>query len=210
MQEYNRQYWEGMYEMPVDELPWEIKEAPSELHEYIENNRVPGGRALDAGCGTGNFSVYLAKNGFTVTGVDYSEKALAIAEERNKEIQLPITYLRVDLTELSSVLPETKFDLILDYKVAHHLTPERLNSYASQCVELLKPGGRMLLVCYSDEDVDAVGGQSAVGKFGNEMFYRSADEIRAIFADLRGVDYKKVMLGKRLNHAGHCFVFEKS
>jgi 2-polyprenyl-3-methyl-5-hydroxy-6-metoxy-1,4-benzoquinol methylase len=81
MQEFNRDYWEKMYEMPLEELPWEIKEAPRELKAYIEANKGEGGSALDAGCGTGNFSVYLAKNGYTVTGVDYSEKALTIARK---------------------------------------------------------------------------------------------------------------------------------
>lgn len=210
MSEYNRQYWEGMYEMPLNELPWEIKEAPSELREYIENNRVVGGRALDAGCGTGNFSVYLAQNGFEVVEVDYSEKALTIARQNNESQQLPIRYVRADLTELTAALPDEQFDLILDYKVAHHLTTDRLKTYVTQCVELLKAGGRIVLICYSDKDVDAAGRGSAIGQFGNEMLYRNVDEIREIYNGLREIEYREVMLGKRLNHAGHKFVFEKT
>lgn len=210
MDEYNRKYWEDMYGTSIDDLPWEIKEAPSELRECIESNRVEGGRALDAGCGTGNFSVFLAKNGFDVTGVDYSEKAIAVAKERNKDAKLPITYLRADLARLKEALPDSQFDLILDYKVAHHLPADKLRAYIEQCLHLLKTGGRILLICYSDKDTDAAGSQSAIGKFGNEMFYRSADEIREFYKPFKEVSYKEVMLGKRLNHAGHCFVFEKN
>jgi 2-polyprenyl-3-methyl-5-hydroxy-6-metoxy-1,4-benzoquinol methylase len=210
MQEHNRQYWEGMYEMPLDELPWEIKEAPQELRAYVEANSVPGGKALDAGCGTGNFSVYLARNGYQVVGVDYSEKALAIARENNKQQRLRITYIRADLTELAGALPDERFDLILDYKVAHHLTAENLATYAAQCTAILKDGGRILLICYSDKDIDAAGRSSATGQFGNEMFYRSADEIREFYKGLKEVEHEEVMLGKRLNHAGHKFVFEKA
>jgi 2-polyprenyl-3-methyl-5-hydroxy-6-metoxy-1,4-benzoquinol methylase len=209
MPEYNRQYWEDMYEMPLEELPWEIKEAPAELREYVGANKVAGGEALDAGCGTGNFSVYLAQNGFAVTGVDYSKKAIDIAKERNQEAQLPIKYLRADLTDVANALRGKQFDLILDYKVAHHLPDEQLKSYVSGCMNLLKPGGRILLICYSDKDKDAAGHHAATGKFGNEMFYRSATEIREIYKNLQEVSYRQVMLGKRLNHAGHCFVFEK-
>lgn len=209
MQEYNRQYWEEMYETPIDDLPWEIKEAPSELREYVKANRVEGGHALDAGCGTGNFSLFLANNGFEVTGVDYSEKAIAVAKERSKEARTPVRYVRADLTRLDEALPDFQFDLILDYKVSHHLPADKLRIYIEQCEELLKRGGRILLICYSDNDTDAAGDQSAVGKFGNEMFYRSADEIREFYKSFREVSYKEVMLGKRLNHAGHCFVFEK-
>jgi 2-polyprenyl-3-methyl-5-hydroxy-6-metoxy-1,4-benzoquinol methylase len=209
MPDYNRQYWEDMYEMPLAELPWEIKEAPAELREYIEANKIAGGEALDAGCGTGNFSVYLAQNGFAVTGVDYSEKAIAIAKERSEAADLPVNYLRADLTDMANVLRGKQFDLILDYKVAHHLPDEQLKTYVSGCISLLKLRGRILLICYSDKDKDAAGHHAATGKFGKEMFYRSANEIRKIYKNLREISYRHVMLGKRLTHAGYCFVFEK-
>jgi 2-polyprenyl-3-methyl-5-hydroxy-6-metoxy-1,4-benzoquinol methylase len=209
MQEYNRQYWEEMYGMPTSELPWEITEAPAELREYMEANRVKGGWALDAGCGTGNFSVFLAKNGFRVVGVDYSQKAIEIAKERNLQARLPITYVRADLTHLNEAVPASQFDFILDYKVAHHLPADKLAVYVGQCLELLKPGSKILLICYSDKDIDAAGSTSAIGKFGNEMFYRTAAEIREVYKAFKEISYKEVMLGKRLNHAGHCFVFEK-
>lgn len=209
MQEINRDYWEKMYEMPLEELPWEIKEAPQELKAYIEANRSEGGSALDAGCGTGNFSVYLAKNGYTVTGIDYSDKALAIARKNNEEFMLPITYIRADLTDLEGAVGGLSYDLILDYKVSHHLSVERLKGYVAQCARVLKPKGRILLVCYSDKDTDAEGKGSAIGKFGNEMYYRTAEEIRELYSGFKEVECHQVMLGKHLNHAGYCFVFEK-
>ncbi len=210
MQELNRDYWEKMYEMPLEELPWEIKEAPQELKAYIETSKSSGGTALDAGCGTGNFSVYLAKNGYSVTGVDYSEKALTIARKNNEELKLPITYIHTDLTELEKAVAGTTYDLILDYKVSHHLSSERLKEYIAQCVSILKSKGRILLVCYSNKDTDAAGNGSAIGKFGNEMYYRTAEEIRDFYSMLEEVECREVMLGKHLNHAGYCFVFEKS
>lgn len=210
MQEFNRDYWEKMYQMPLEELPWEIKEAPQELKAYVEANKASGGTALDAGCGTGNFSVYLAKNGYTVTGVDYSEKAIEIAKNNNEQLKLPITYIRADLTELEKAVAGTEYDLILDYKVSHHLSADRLTEYVAQCIRILKPKGRILLVCYSDKDVDAAGKGSAIGKFGNEMYYRTAEEIREFYSELNEIECHEVMLGKHLNHAGYCLVFEKS
>ena len=41
------------------------------------------GTLLDLGCGTGEFSVRFLRDGFSVTGVDLSEKMLDIAEEKN-------------------------------------------------------------------------------------------------------------------------------
>lgn len=208
MKEYNLEYWEDVYEMPVDDLPWEIKEAPAELREYIENNRIDGGKALDSGCGTGNFSMYLAQNGFDVVGVDYSEKAIVIAEAKNKA-DMPVRYICADIMKLSDTVPGEYFDLMLDYKVAHHMPDDKLAVYISQCMDVLKPGGRILLVAYSDKDDDAAGKKAVAGKFGNVMFYRSADDIREFYKSFKEISYKEVMLGKKLNHAGHCFVFEK-
>lgn len=47
-----------------------------------------GMRILDAGCGTGNFSLGLARLGCSVTGIDISEKMLAFAREKAQREQL--------------------------------------------------------------------------------------------------------------------------
>jgi len=210
MKEYNRQYWEGMYHMPLEEIPWEIKEAPVELREAVATTGLTGGKALDAGCGTGNYSVFLARHGFNVIGVDYSEEALKIARDNNeKTYHLPIAYIQSDLTSLRAVLDAASFDLILDYRVLHHLPDGDTETYAEQCVQLLKPDGRMIIICNSEKDIDAQGDTSAVGKFGNTMHYRTREEILALFNGLEELSYKEVILGKKLNHAGHCFILKK-
>ncbi|HET8708981.1 MAG TPA: class I SAM-dependent methyltransferase [Candidatus Saccharimonadales bacterium] len=206
---YNRDYWEDMYGCDIAALPWEIPEPPTEIRDYISTHPGSGGKALDAGCGTGNFSLYLAKNGYDVSGIDYSEKAITVAQERAQEQRLDTTFVRGDLTELTNLLPSDSFKLILDYKVSHHLKDEQLLAYAEQCYALLKSGGHILLVCYSEKDTDAAGNRSAIGKYGNEMFYRTREQIVKFFHAFQVHDYKEVMLGKRLNHAGHCLVFEK-
>ena len=210
MKEFNRQYWESMYKMPLEEIPWEIRDTPSELREVIEELNVSGGKALDAGCGTGNYSVFLARNGYKVVGVDYSEEALEIAKQNNeRQYHLPIDYIHADLTTLAELLDTGSFDLILDYRVFHHLPEQDAKVYAAQCARLLKPNGYLLIICNSEKDIDAQGGSSAVGKFGNTMHYRTRDEIKAIFHDLSEVSYREVMLGKKQNHAGHCIVLQK-
>jgi SAM-dependent methyltransferase len=55
--------------------PWESGPRP-ELVELVESGRVRPGRAIDLGCGSGADSVFLAGNGFDVTGVDLSPVAV--------------------------------------------------------------------------------------------------------------------------------------
>src|SRR5580698_10040250 len=45
----------------------------------------PGGRALDLCCGTGDIAFALAARGAEVTGVDFSEAMLEVAEKRKAE-----------------------------------------------------------------------------------------------------------------------------
>ena len=203
------QHWDGMYTKPLPDIPWEIKEPPKELVEFIAFSEVVGDKALDIGCGTGNYAFYLARHGFEVVGVDFSQKAIEIAEERNRSLALPVRFVCADVTKIAEALFGERFDFILDYSILHHLETSAIASYARACANLLKSGGKLLLVCYSGED--AKGDVSGTGKYGNTMFYRSADDIRALYAEsgLREQSYQEARLGRRLHHAGHCFVFAK-
>lgn len=204
------QHWDNMYDMPLENIPWEIKDPPKELVEIIETGQIHGGKALDIACGTGNYSFYLAQHGFNeVVGVDFSEKALAIARKNNETLKLPVRFAFADVTKLATALPGEQFDFILDYSILHHLEPAVTEEYAWQCADLLKPGGKLLLVCYSEKDEFASGDAKAKGTYGNTMFYRTANEIRAAYKDLHEVYYKEARLGKRLHHMAHCFLFEK-
>ena len=205
------QHWDKMYEMPLENIPWEIQAPPKELVEVINTGQAKGETALDIACGTGNYTFYLAQHGFRdVVGVDFSEKALAIARKNNERLQLPVQFIAADITHIGTTLKGKQFDFILDYSILHHLEPRVTASYAHQCAQLLKPGGTLLLVCYSDKDAFASGNQAATGTYGNTMFYRTREDIEAAYSDLRAVSYKETALGKRLHHIAHCFLFQKA
>jgi len=71
----------------------------------------PGMRILDVGCGTGNFSVKLARKGALVTGIDISEKMLAIARRRALQEKLEIDFQQMDNQDLR--FPDHFFDSVL-------------------------------------------------------------------------------------------------
>jgi 2-polyprenyl-3-methyl-5-hydroxy-6-metoxy-1,4-benzoquinol methylase len=204
-------HWDDMYQMPLEDIPWEIKEPPRELVELVDSGQIKSGRALDIACGTGNYSLYLARNGFDVTGIDFSKRAIAMAIRNSGAIKLPIHFIVGNIQSLESLLKDfDRFDFILDYSIFHHLEPAITVDYARQCTNLLKPGGKLLLVCYSDKDEFASGKRTATGKYGNKMFYRTKEEIRNAYSGLKELSYKETRLGKRQQHIAHCFLFEKS
>lgn len=63
-------------------------------------NPAAGMRVLDVGCGTGNFSLRLARMGCAVTGVDISEKMLAAAREKAGREGLEAKFLNMDALAL--------------------------------------------------------------------------------------------------------------
>lgn len=140
-----------------------------------------------------------------VTGVDFSKEALKIAKKNVKAALVPVKLLDIDVTKLRTQLTDDQFDFVFDYSLLHHIRPTDTNRYARQFTHLLKKGGKILLVCYSEKDEYAQKANQAKGKYGNTMYYRTADTIREAYKDFKELYYKEAKLGKRNHHLGHCF-----
>jgi len=69
-----------------------------------------GMKVLDVGCGTGNFSIKLAKKGCKVTGIDLSDKMLILAREKTKKESLHIDYYDMNVYDLN--FPDEYFDAV--------------------------------------------------------------------------------------------------
>src|SRR4051794_2117363 len=63
-------------------LPWDTGRPSSELQRVISQSTIQPGRALELGCGTGTNCVWLAQQGFEVTGIDVASLAVERAEKR--------------------------------------------------------------------------------------------------------------------------------
>lgn len=96
---------------------------------------VPGRRALDLACGEGRNAIFLAKSGFSVTGVDISDTALAKAERRAAAEGVEIEWINADLEGV--VIPR-RFDLILNINFL-------LRDLFGACVASLSSGGLLLV-----------------------------------------------------------------
>ena len=74
-----------------------IKPGAKEIDLIVEELDLPvGSRILDVGCGTGRHAIELAKRGFVVTGVDFSEQMLAIASAKSAVENLSIEWICTD------------------------------------------------------------------------------------------------------------------
>ena len=109
-------------------------------------------RILDAGCGTGVSTDYLChlNPGADVVGVDISDGALAVAQERLKRsgARQVVRSLRQEQRSLLDLGDETPFDYINSVGVLHHLREPEAGLAA--LAKLLAPQGLLHLFLYAD------------------------------------------------------------
>jgi methyl halide transferase len=80
-----------------DEPPWETGRPSSELARVIAEEKIQPCRLIELGCGTGINAVWLAQQGFDVTGVDFNELAIEKARRRAAEAGAAVRLVLADV-----------------------------------------------------------------------------------------------------------------
>lgn len=190
-----RDQMERIYQdLPVVRIPWNLEAPPELLVDLVRGGKVTPCDAVDVGCGAGNYTVWLASQGFRMTGVDISPSALRLARELACEKGVQCDFVEADLTARPSGLKNT-FDFGLDWEVLHHVFPESRPAFVAAVAGMLRPGATHLSVCFSDRDP----GFGGVGKhrqtpLGTTLYFSSESEVEETFSpsfeiqDLRTVE----------------------
>jgi SAM-dependent methyltransferase len=132
----------------VPNPPWDTK-APKENVIAWQQGGWVHGAVLDIGCGLGDNAIYLAQQGFSVTGLDISPTALSTAERRAKDAGVKVKFAVTDSTKLEGYTEA--FDTIVDSGMFHCLDDDDgKRSYAAAAHRATKPGATLLLSCFSD------------------------------------------------------------
>jgi len=128
-------------------VPWDGHPLASSLRALVEGDGALGpGAALDLGCGTGDSSIYLAKHGWRVTGVDFVANAVDKAKVKAAGNKVEVTFARADVTRLSSEGIGSTFGLIVDNGCLHGMSPEDRDAYVREVTAVAAPDARLLLV----------------------------------------------------------------
>jgi ubiquinone biosynthesis O-methyltransferase len=100
-----------------------------------------GMTVLDIGCGTGNFSIKLAKAGCKVIGIDISEEMLSIAKEKAKQKGLDIEFYNMDIYKLN--FENEYFDAVFSMAAFEFIKePEKA---LNEIFRVVKKGGEILI-----------------------------------------------------------------
>jgi 2-polyprenyl-3-methyl-5-hydroxy-6-metoxy-1,4-benzoquinol methylase len=142
---FDRGFWEGRWSRALREHADRVAQRPPNAHLRAEVGNLRPGLALDAGCGHGSDTLWLAARGWRVTAVDFSATALAharsTAEAAGAEIAERIDWIEGDLTTWA---PQPgRYDLVACLYV--HLAGP-VNEMVRRMAAGAAPGGTLFLV----------------------------------------------------------------
>lgn len=135
---------------------------------------LPAGSALDVGCGEGADAIWLADQGWSVTGIDLSPTALARAAEHGRARGADVEWRHVDLTRTG---PDATYDLVTAHFL--HLPTERRRAVFAQLAAAVAPGGTLLIVGHDPSD----SGTTMPRHHLAEMGWTSAEIVDSLDAD---------------------------
>ena len=177
-----REIFEKLYE--ENKTIWTVKNPPPELMELVESKKILPGKALDIGCGEGRFSLYLAKNGFDVTGIDFSEVARQRAENNAKKENVQCVFRTMDALSVAEL--HDSFDFVFEWGLLHLIMPPQRRKYLSGIKKVLKSGGGYMSASLSHLD-------STLGNSGLKyrvapasslwLYYSTHAELKELFSD---------------------------
>ena len=154
----NRRPWRGVAD--IGDLPFQ-----------------PGGRILEVGCGNGKTAVALAKRGYRVTGMDFSQKAIDICRELIMDADF------VCASVLNIPFENGSFDGVAAFHVLEHLTDDEMATAAGELYRVMRKDSYLMVKCFAEGDMRSskgtVSGDSVIRGNGILYHYFTEDELKS-------------------------------
>ncbi|ODQ89040.1 class I SAM-dependent methyltransferase [Mycolicibacterium holsaticum] len=152
MTEPTGEMFESAYKGEADAMgigarpPWSIGEPQPELAVLIDQGKFSGD-VLDAGCGEGAISLYLAERGFTTVGLDQSPTAIELARAQAAQRGLAnATFEVADITDFGGY--DGRFGTIVDSTLFHSMPVELREGYQQSIVRAAAPGASYFVLVF--------------------------------------------------------------
>jgi SAM-dependent methyltransferase len=169
--------WDASYAGSVPP-PWDVGHPQPAFVRLAEQGMLTG-RLLDAGCGTGEHTLLAASSGADALGVDVSPLAIERARGKAAARGIPaaagdqIGSARFEVADaLSLGNLGLSFGTIIDSGLFHVFDDQTRPRYVTSLASVLRPGGRLYLMCFSDRQPGTCGPRRI-----------SQDDLRAAFSN---------------------------
>jgi SAM-dependent methyltransferase len=131
--------WESMPELAAG------AQASAMLDREQAGREPPYGKALDLGCGTGIWSLELAKRGWEVVGIDSNARAVSHARERSRQTGVEARFIEGDAAALRASGVGDGFQLVLDFGAVHGLSPAQRGALGRELNEVTTDDAILLM-----------------------------------------------------------------
>lgn len=184
------QHFSSVYDQLMDDAPYD------EWLSYTRDYFKPGASVLDLGCGTGTFTIELAKNGFQVQGADISLDMLTIADEKARSANLQIPFVRQDMRMLEGFQELDGVTIFCDGLNYLHGEDDVTQTF-KRIFQALRSGGELLFDVHSPYKMEEI--------FNNQMYGENGEDVSYIWFSEQGdapLSVHHIMTFFKLNDAG--------
>lgn len=144
-QKFRKDYFNELYK--VENCFWGTK-AEKIVEEFLKTKKCPG-KVLDLGVGEGRNAICFAKRGFSVTGVDFSEKAIRKLRSLSEKENLKIKAI---LDNVSRFNFQEKYDIILAFSLLHFLKKREIKRIIKKIKKHTEVSGFNLISVFTEDN----------------------------------------------------------
>ncbi len=145
--------WQTHYESGIP--PWETGQPSRELARVIAEQQIQPGRAIELGCGSGINAVWLARQGFDVTALDFTPLAIDKARQRAAAAGVQVHFVLADVLNLSKDF--APFPFFFDRGCYHCVRTENARAYLQTLCKITSPGSLGLILACTAKDTSPPG-----------------------------------------------------
>jgi SAM-dependent methyltransferase len=204
-----KKFWTEEYTKP-DKFSRIHGEDPSQVVvEFTQFLKKDGNYSLvvDVGCGKGRNSIYLAREGFNVVGIDFVPYAIGVAKERALKTGLTPSNPKFVVHDITETWPveDSSVDAVIDCNASNDLSSSERGFYLDNLYTALRNGGKLLVYLLSlPENTEGTLIETNPGPESNTVYIPGTNKAEKWYTEeeiLQEYDrYRKVSLRRRTSY----------
>jgi methyl halide transferase len=146
---YARKDWQKHYD--ENDLRWDLGQVAPPFVRLWEEKKLGQGRVIIPGCGRGHEVLFLARNGFQVTGLDFAPGAVDSLSLSLKDNGLQADVLHQDFFQLDEN-HISHYDLMLEQAFFCAIHPSKRSAYVATAARILREGALLAGLFYETDE----------------------------------------------------------